>query len=67
MNDNDELWDMAEMAARVKRPIGTARQWRHRGFGPKGFRVGNRVMYRRSEVERWLDEQERAERVGGAA
>ncbi|KQC39095.1 hypothetical protein UK82_07395 [Frankia sp. ACN1ag] len=52
----------AQFVAWLKIPEGTARQWRHRRYGPPSFRVGGRVRYRRSEVTRWLAEQERAER-----
>ncbi|WP_044884652.1 helix-turn-helix transcriptional regulator [Frankia gtarii] len=52
----------SELSRLIKVPVGTLRQWRHRGFGPLGFRVGGTVVYRRSEVDRWLAEQERAER-----
>lgn len=52
-----------EVADMIRKPAGTLRQWRHRGYGPQGFRVGNTVVYRRTEVERWLAEQEAAEGV----
>lgn len=59
-----ELMSLPEVAAYLRRAEGTLRQWRHRGFGPRGFRVGGSVMYRRAEVEQWLVEQQR---MGGAA
>lgn len=47
---------------------GTLRYWRHTGTGPASFTVGGKkVVYRRSEIERWLAEQERATTRGGAA
>lgn len=45
----------------------TLRYWRHAGIGPASFKLGRRVVYRRSEVERWITEQEKATRRGGAA
>jgi hypothetical protein len=57
----DELLVTAEVALRVRKPVGTLRQWRHRGVGPRGFKVGNTVVYRASEVSRWLAEQEALE------
>lgn len=39
----------------------TARQWRSRGYGPRSFKVGNTVLYRRTVVEQWLAAQEQAE------
>ncbi|MFB4300629.1 helix-turn-helix transcriptional regulator [Actinomadura sp. NTSP31] len=59
--EDDQLWTTTETASYLRRPPGTLRQWRHRGFGPKGFRCGGIVVYRRSEVLRWIAEQERLE------
>lgn len=47
-------------------PEGSLRFYRHLndGSGPPSFRMGKkRVVYRRSEVERWVAEQEQAEQV----
>jgi DNA-binding transcriptional MerR regulator len=46
-----------EVAERLRRPVATVRFWRARGIGPKGATVGGRVLYRQSDVEKWLDEQ----------
>ncbi len=36
----------------------TLRDWRYKGVdGPRWFRIGKRVFYRRSDVEWWLDAQ----------
>ena len=43
----------AEVAARFRTAPGTVRYWRHTGFGPKGIRVGRRVLYPLAEIERW--------------
>lgn len=48
-------------------PEATLRWWRHAGRGPKSFVIGKKVLYRKSEVERWLSEQEAATTRGGAA
>ena len=34
--------------------LGTMYQYRSRGGGPRGFRSGTRVLYRKSAVRRWL-------------
>lgn len=47
-----------EVATLARTAPGTVRYWRHIKFGPKGFRLGKRVLYRRDEVERWLAERE---------
>jgi len=48
-------------------PVGTLRYWRSTNQGPASFTLGRRVVYRRSEVERWLAERERATKRGGLA
>jgi len=55
----DELLTTTEVATLTRAPIGTVRHWRHHGIGPRSFRVGKRVVYRRTDVETWLAEQER--------
>lgn len=57
----DEFLRTQELSDLIKVPIGTIRNWRTRMYGPAGFKVGNTVLYRRSVVEAWLAEQERAE------
>lgn len=44
---------------------GTLRYWRSTNQGPASFSLGKRVVYRRSEVVRWIAEQEAATRRGG--
>lgn len=56
--DDDDLMTTAEVSARLYRPQGTLRQWRHRGYGPKYFLLGGVAMYRRSSVEAFLAECE---------
>jgi DNA-binding transcriptional MerR regulator len=51
------LLTTTEVAAHLRASVGTLRYWRHRGIGPKGFRVGRRVVYDAAEVARWLDDQ----------
>ncbi|MDO3245846.1 helix-turn-helix domain-containing protein [Mycobacteroides abscessus subsp. abscessus] len=48
-------------------PPATLRYYRHMGTGPASFKLGRRVVYRRSEVERWVAEQEKATVRGGVA
>ncbi|MEV7087974.1 helix-turn-helix domain-containing protein [Streptomyces sp. NPDC093085] len=35
--------------------------WRHRRQGPPSFRMGHRVMYRISALNKWVNEQEQAD------
>ena len=49
-------------------PEATLRYWRQHNRGPASFLRGKRrVVYRRSEVERWFSEQEAATTRGGDA
>ncbi|MUL49267.1 helix-turn-helix domain-containing protein [Mycobacterium sp. CBMA293] len=61
--------NVSEVSALIGVPAGTLRYWRHAGKGPASFSLGprGRIRYRRSEVERWLADQERATARGGAA
>lgn len=61
----EQLMTTSEVAAITRTPASTLRFWRYSGTGPKSFKVGpRRVMYRRADVEKWLDDQYNAERVG---
>ncbi len=49
-------------------PESTLRYWRHCDDGPASFRIGGkRIVYRRSEIERWLKAQEAETTRGGRA
>ena len=56
-NQQERLMTIAELAWMRGIPVGTLYGWRHRGLGPRGYRVGRHVRYRRSTVEAWLSEQ----------
>ena len=36
---------------------GTLRYWRYMDIGPKSFRVGRHVKYRREDIGAWLESQ----------
>jgi hypothetical protein len=61
LNDVDYL-TTEEVAESTRSPASTERYWRHLGVGPASFRVRRRVLYLRSEVLKWLAEQEAASR-----
>lgn len=46
-----------EVSDELRVPINTLAWWRHMGRGPKWFRVGRRVLYRRDDLDAWLAEQ----------
>lgn len=52
------------MVAEYPWTAGTLYGWRHRGVGPPSVRPGRRVIYRRADVERWLEEEAARERNG---
>ncbi|MFS3127483.1 helix-turn-helix domain-containing protein [Nocardioides sp. Bht2] len=47
----------AEVSELIRTPAETVRYWRHIGKGPRSFKVGRRVLYRRSDVDSWLEAQ----------
>lgn len=52
----DDLLTLGEAAALMRTAEATLRYWRHCGTGPRSFKVGRRVMYRRQDVEQFLTE-----------
>lgn len=38
-------------------PVRTIYAWRSRGQGPRGYKIGKHVRFRRSDVEDWLERQ----------
>jgi predicted DNA-binding transcriptional regulator AlpA len=48
---------MEEVETATRVPLDTLRYWRHIGKGPKSFKLGNRVVYKRSDVEAWIEAQ----------
>ncbi|MDB4306324.1 helix-turn-helix domain-containing protein [bacterium] len=58
MDTNDYLMTTREVANLVRRAEATVRHWRWSGDGPPFISVGRgrgRPMYRRKDVEDWLD------------
>ena len=56
-----EYLSTAEAAEFIGLAVGTLELWRSRGEGPAHVRLGRRVVYRKADVEAWLD----ANRRGG--
>jgi predicted DNA-binding transcriptional regulator AlpA len=38
-------------------PVNTLYQWRTKGYGPTGRRIGKHVRYRPEDVDSWVAEQ----------
>ena len=53
-----ELLTIAEAAEILRAPVATLRFWRHRNIGPRSFRLGRRVLYRRDDLYAWIGAQE---------
>lgn len=51
----EPLLSAEDVAAFLSIPVRTLYQWRHKGTGPKGIRVGRHLRYRQQELEAWLD------------
>jgi hypothetical protein len=65
---DDDMLTTGEVEKQYKLKASTLRYWRHKNYGPACFTQGPRkIVYRRSEVEAWLAEQERLTRRGGTA
>ena len=54
---DERLMTIADLSMMLGVPIDTLDGWRHRGQGPRGYRVGRHVRFRRSSVEAWLEDQ----------
>ena len=50
-----QLLTLAEAAGILRAPVATLRYWRHLGIGPSSFKIGRRVMYRRVDLDDWID------------
>ncbi len=53
----DQLLGPAEVSDYLGVPVTTLYQWRSHRTGPPAIRVGRHLRYRRSALERWLDQQ----------
>lgn len=53
----EEALDVPATAKYLGRPESTIRYWRHLGIGPKSFKFGRRVFYRRSDIDAWVAAQ----------
>jgi excisionase family DNA binding protein len=53
----NRLWTIDEVSAYLKIPKETLYQWRCKGYGPRGARMGKYVRYRAEDVEAWVNEQ----------
>ena len=52
-----KLMSIQDLSEYLGVPVNTLYQWRTKGYGPAGRRVGRYVRYRASDVDAWLDDQ----------
>ncbi|WP_110468490.1 helix-turn-helix transcriptional regulator [Williamsia limnetica] len=61
----DEILPTPQVSIEYGIPQGTLRFWRSKNEGPKCFRLGRNIVYRRSAIEEWIAAQEVATARGG--
>ena len=57
MNNLDPLLSAQQLADYLEVPIATLYAWRYRGEGPPGFRAGRHLRYRKSDIDRWINDR----------
>lgn len=55
---NKKLLSIDDVADYLGVPKNTLYQWRSKGYGPTGRRIGKYVRYRAEDVDAWIDQQE---------
>jgi predicted DNA-binding transcriptional regulator AlpA len=56
MQVRKRLWTVKDVAEYLGVPVGTLYDWRCKGYGPKGKRVGRYLRYEEDVVRRWFAE-----------
>ncbi|MGW5740772.1 helix-turn-helix transcriptional regulator [Amycolatopsis sp. NPDC003861] len=54
---NSKLLSIEDVADYLGVPKNTLYQWRTKGYGPTGRRIGKYVRYRSEDVDAWVDQQ----------
>ncbi|MFE0027687.1 helix-turn-helix transcriptional regulator [Amycolatopsis sp. NPDC059021] len=49
------LWTVEDVSKYLGIPVPTLYQWRSKGYGPAGRRMGRYVRYRPEDVQSWVD------------
>lgn len=52
-----KLMTVTDLSDYLGIPVNTLYQWRTKGYGPVGVRMGKYVRYRPDDVKSWLDQQ----------
>ena len=59
---NEEIMSRPKTAEFLDVTVGTMATWAYRGTGPRYYRVGKHVRYRKADVLAWLEENAREPR-----
>ncbi|MEJ3652542.1 helix-turn-helix domain-containing protein [Actinomycetes bacterium KLBMP 9759] len=54
MKTNDRLWTIKDAADYLGVPVQTIYQWRSKGYGPPGRRIGKYVRFLPDDVRDWV-------------
>lgn len=57
-----EFLTIQEFAAEMRVPLATAYGWQAKGTGPRAYKVGRHLRYRREDIDAWLEEQRMPEK-----
>ena len=57
-----DLLNTPETAKALRLGTATLQRWRKSGKGPPYIEMGRKVYYRRADLERWIEEQQRPPR-----
>ncbi len=63
-----EILLLEEVSELTRVPVPSLRYYRHVGEGgPRSFKLGNRVVYKRADVEQWIEERYNDDTAGQRA
>lgn len=54
------LWTVGDVAGFLGVPVKTLYEWRTKGYGPKGKRVGKHLRYKPEDVIAWFESLDHA-------
>lgn len=57
---------LPQIADRTGVPIATLRWYRHRGIGPKTFRLAGRVVAYEDDIDAWVNQARQSDPLGAA-
>jgi predicted DNA-binding transcriptional regulator AlpA len=60
-----KLMRLLEISKETGVPVATLRFYRHKGIGPKTFKLGRNVVAFADDVDTWIDEQAKAGATAG--